>query len=146
MTKEPKWLQGKITSIPKLAGAKKLAKLVYDSCNLEGLDCEDAMKRIYELGQFDFKYGRIISTAQLIHRQDNRFEIIVDREKITRRKDWRLKTSLEIIYDSLHEVGHSFFYYRKERETPIRHDEDSEREELFCDVFAAQLLRLIRKK
>ena len=143
MTNRTKWPRRGLAAVPPLKIAKELAELVYQSCDLTDFEIEDALDRIYIFGRFDVNYnefGEGVQAEALIFplaEEDNRFGILVDTLN---------KNEEESHYNILHEVGHSFFYHRMNGDMPRRRLGGSDKEEIFCDEFASQLLRLICKK
>ena len=143
MTNRTEWPRRELAAVPPLKIAKELAELVYQSCDLKNLEIEDALNRIYELGRFGVSYmdfsDRNSAEALIFPRadEDNRFGILVDTHN---------KSEEELNYNTLHEIGHSFFYHRIGGDMPRRMLKVSDEEEIFCDEFASQLLKLICKK
>ena len=142
MTKNIEWPRRELAAVPRLKIAKDLAELVCQSCGLKDLKVKDALDKIYEYGKFSVNYANfsdeLLAEALIfpMASENDRFGILVDTCD---------KSEEEMRYNSLHEVGHSFFYRRYKGDPPQRMLKLSDEEEIFCDEFASQLLKLINE-
>ncbi len=134
--KKIKWPHKLIWRMPKNSKkAEKMANLVYRSCGLEDLNINESFVRMYRLGRFNVEYNSNISYAgQMFPEEENRFRIQL--------KPYLSTMPLDKII--LHEIGHSFFFsrYRTDTPSPI-YPFHSNGEEIFCNEFADNLLKLI---
>jgi hypothetical protein len=151
LDEQDKWPQIQLDEVPSLAETSDVAVEVRRAL----LASEQVLRPLIDIGavcragRFCLRERRLGGArggleAVLAPAPVNRFEIHVDPEPLG---GWRpvpylLRGAIQrqrLRFRVAHEIGHSFFYDRS-AEVPRRHIGNSQRQEEFCDRFAADLL------